>query len=70
MDKPNYLAFAVFELSKLLMYETYFDQIQPYFGQKNIQLHNIDTDSFVLSINTKDNIKDKKIWKIYLFSLI
>ena len=49
MDKPKYLGFSVLELSKLLMSETYFDKLQPYFGQENIQQHYMDTDSFVLS---------------------
>ena len=56
MDKPIYLGFTVLELSKLLMYETYYDILQPYFGQENIQLHYMDTDSFVLSVNTIDII--------------
>ena len=60
MDKPIYLGFTVLELSKLLLYETYYDKLQPYFGQENIQLHYMDTDSFVLSVNTKDIIKDLK----------
>ena len=58
MDKPIYLGFTVLELSKLLMYETYYDKLQPYFGQENIQLLYMDTDCFVLSVNTKDIIKD------------
>ena len=58
MDKPIYLGFTVLELSKLLTYETYFDILQPYFGQENIQCHYVDTDAFVLSLNTKDIIKD------------
>ena len=61
MDKPLYLGFTVLELSKLLMYETYYDKLQPYFGQENIQLQYMDTDSFILSVNTKDIIKDLKI---------
>ena len=69
MDKPIYLGFSVLELSKLLMYETYYDKLQPYFGQKNIQLHYMDTDSFVLSVNTKDIIKDlKNLENIFDFS--
>ena len=60
MDKPIYLGFSVLELSNFLMYETYYDKLQPYFKQKNIQLHYMDTDSFVLSDNTKDIIKDLK----------
>ena len=51
------------------MYETYFDILQPYFGQKNIQLHYMDTDSFALSVNTKDIIKNlKNIEDIFDFS--
>ena len=69
MDKPIYLGFSVLELSKLLMYETYYDKLQPYFGQENIQLHYMDTDSFVLSVNTKDIIKDlKNLEDIFDFS--
>ena len=69
MDKPIYLGFSVLELSNLLMYETYYDKLQPYFGQENIQLRYMDTDSFVLSVNTKDNIKDlKNLEDIFDFS--
>ena len=60
MDKPIFLGFSVLDLSKLLMYETYYDKLRPYFKQENIQLHYMDTDSFVLSVNTKDIIKDLK----------
>ena len=69
MDKPIYLGFFVLEFSKLLMYETYFDKLQPYFGQENIQLHYMDTDSFVLSVNTKKIIKDlRNLEDIFDFS--
>ena len=69
MDKPVYLAFSVLELSKVLMYETYYDKVQPYCGQKNIQLHYMDTDRFVLSVNTKDIIKYlKNVEDIFDFS--
>ena len=61
MDKPNYLGFSVLELSKLLMYETSYDKLQPYFGKENIHLHYMDIDSFVLSVNAKYTIKDLKI---------
>ena len=60
MEKPIYLGFAVLELSKLHMYATYHDKLQPYFGEKNLYLHCTDTDSFILSVNTKDIIKDLK----------
>ena len=69
MDKPIYLGFSVLELSKLLMYEAYYDKLQPYFGQENIQLHYMDTDSFVLNVSTKDIIKDlKNLEDIFDFS--
>ena len=29
MDKPNYLGFAVLQLRKFLMYETYYGKLQP-----------------------------------------
>ena len=71
MDKPIYLGFTVLELSKLLLYETYYDKLQPYFGQVNFQLHYMDTGSFVLGVNTKDIIKDlKKLEDIFDFSLL
>ena len=49
-DKPIYLGFTVLELSKLLMYEFYYNKLQPYWKQ-SIQLHYMDTDSFILSFN-------------------
>ena len=58
MDKPIYVGFSVLELSKFLMYETYSDKLQPYFGKNELQLHYMDTDSFVLSVSTKHIIKD------------
>ena len=60
MYKPIYLRFSVLELSKLHMYETFYDILQSYYGQENIQLHYTDTDAFVLSLNTKDIIEDLK----------
>ena len=60
MDKPIYLGFSVLELSKLLMYKTYYDKLQPYFGQENIKLHYMDSDSLVLSIETQNIINDLK----------
>ena len=50
-DKPIYLSFTVLELSKLLMYEFYYNKLQPYWKQ-SIQLHYMDTDSFILSFDT------------------
>ena len=60
MDKAIYVGFAILELSKLHMYETYYDTLQPYFGQENLQLHYIDTDGMILSMKTENIIKDLK----------
>ena len=60
MDKAKYVGFSILELSKLHMYETYYDTLQPYFGQENLQIHYIDADGMFLSIKTKDIIKDLK----------
>ena len=58
MDKPICLGFAILELRKLHRYETYYDKLQPYFGQDKLQLHSMDCDSFVLSMKTENIIKD------------
>ena len=69
MDKAIYVGFAILELSKLHMYETYYDTLQPYFGQENLQLHYVDTDGMILSMKTKDIIKDlKNLENIFDFS--
>ena len=69
MDKPIYLGFSVLELSKLLMYETYYDILQPYFGQDNIKLHYMDCDSLVLSIETQNiNNELKNLEDLFDFS--
>ena len=60
MDKPIYLGFAILELSKLHLYDTYYDKLQPYFGQENIQLHYMDCDSFTLSKKSENIIKGLK----------
>ena len=57
MDKAIYVGFSILELSKLHMYETYYDTLQPYFGQENLRLHYIDTYGMVLSMKTENIIK-------------
>ena len=47
--KPIYVGFCVLELSKLRMYEWYYDKMQPYFGEDNLELPYLDTDSFIFS---------------------
>ena len=62
--KPIYVGFCVLELSKLLMYEWYYDKMQQYFGEDNFELHYLDTDSFIFSIKPiKSLIEDLKHFK-------
>ena len=69
MDKAIYVGFAILKLSKLHMYETYYDTLQPYFSQENLQLHYVDTNGMFLSMKTKDIIKDlKNLEDIFDFS--
>ena len=69
MNKAIYVGFSILELSKLHMYETYYDTLQPYFGQENIKLHYIDTDGVFLSMKSKNSIKDlRNLEDIFDFS--
>ena len=58
MEKPIYLGFVILDFSKLLMYETFFDELQYYFGQVGIQLHHQDTDVYVMNVRTTDFVND------------
>ena len=60
MDKAIYVGFAILELSKLHMCETFYGTLQPYFGQENLPLHYIDRDRMILSMKTENFIKDLK----------
>ena len=63
--KPIYVGFCVLELSKLLFYEWYYDKMQSYFGEVNLELHYLDTDSFIFSFKPiKSLIEDLKHFKV------
>ena len=71
MDKAIYVGFAILELSELHIYETYYDVLQPYFDQEELQLHYIDTDGMILSVKTQNIIKDlKNLEDIFDFSIL
>ena len=62
--KTIHVGFCVLELSRLLMYEWYYDEMQPYFGEDNLELHHLDTDSFIFSFKPiKSLIEDLKHFK-------
>ena len=72
MEKPIYLGFTILELSKLLMYETYYDKLHKYFGIDGVQIHYQDTDAYIMSIKTTDVVNDLTIlqnrYKMFDFS--
>ena len=66
MDKAIIVDFTILELSKLHMYETYYDTLQPYFGQEKLQLHYFDAYGMILSTKTENFIKDIKKIRRYI----
>ena len=58
MQKPIYLGFFILELSKIFLYETYYDKLQKYFGQDGIKIHYQNTDAYLSSIETTDSVND------------
>ena len=48
-DSPVYVGVTILELSKLHMYDVFYNILQP--SLKDLQLHYMDTDSFVLSFS-------------------
>ena len=57
MNKPIYLGLSILKISKVLMYEFWYDYMKPKYGN-NVKLCYMDTDSFIMSIKTKDFYKD------------
>ena len=57
MNKPIYLGQAILDISKILMYEFWYDYIKPKYKDK-AKLCYMDTDSFVINIKTEDFYED------------
>ena len=57
MNKPIYLGLSILEISKILMYEFWYDYMKPKYGD-NVKLCYMDTDSFIIYIKTEDFYKD------------
>ena len=57
MNKPIYLGSSILEVSKILMYELWYDYIKPKYND-NVRLCYMDTDSFIINIKKKDFYKD------------
>ena len=57
MNKPIYLGLSVLDISKITMYEFWYDYVKIKYQDK-ARLCYMDTDSFVVNIKTKDFYKD------------
>ena len=57
INKLIYLGLSILEISKLLMYEIWYDYMEPKYGD-NVKLCHMDTDSFIMNIKTEDFYKD------------
>ena len=57
MNKSAYSGLSILELSKLLMYEFWYDYVKPKYDEK-AKLCYMDTDSFIIYIKTDDIHKD------------
>ena len=57
MNKPIYLGLSILEISKIFMYEFWYDYMKPKYND-NVRLCYMDTDSFIMNIKTNDFYKD------------
>ena len=57
MNKAIYLGISILDISKILMYEFWYDHIKPKYQDK-AKLYYTDTDSFIIHIKTEDFYKD------------
>ena len=57
MNKPLYLGLPILDLSKTVMYESWYDYLKPKYGE-NAKLCYMDTDSFTVHVKTDDIYKD------------
>ena len=53
MNKPIYLGLSILEISKILIYEFWYDYMKPKYGN-DVKLCYMDTDSFIMNIKTND----------------
>ena len=57
MNKPIYLGLSILDISKILMYEFWYDYVKPKYND-NVKLCYMDNDIFVINIKTNDFYKD------------
>ena len=57
MNKPIYLGLSILEISKIIMYEFWYDYVKKKYGDM-VKLCYMDTDSLIINIKTKNFYKD------------
>ena len=57
MNKPIYLGLSILEISKIIMYEFWYDYVKKKYGDM-VKLCYVDTDSLIMNIKIKDIYKD------------
>ena len=57
MNKLIYLGLSILEISKILMYEFWYDYMKPKYGD-NVKLCYLNTDNFIMNIKTENFYKD------------
>ena len=57
MNKPMYLGLSILDISKVLMYEFWYDDMKLKYKNK-VKLYYTDTDSLIMNIKTNDFCKD------------
>ena len=57
MNKPVYLGLSILEISKILLYEFWYNYMKSKYGD-NVKLCYMDTDSFIIHIKTENSYKD------------
>ena len=57
MNKPIYSGLSILEISKISMYEFWYDYMKPKFND-NVRLCYMDTDSFIMNVKRNDFYKD------------
>ena len=57
MNKPIYLGLSILYISKILMFEFWYDYMKPKYGN-DVKLCYMDTDSFLMNIKTENFYKD------------
>ena len=57
MNKPIYLGLSILGISKILMYEFWYNHMKPKYND-NVKLCYMGTDSFIMNIKTNDFYKD------------